>query len=328
MMGNQIIAPVHLERIPLGETDLQISPLGIGTWQWGDRLVWGYGKEAYTDEDLQASFDASIQAGINFFDTAEVYGQGRSETLLGRAIRGTTQPLIVATKFMPFPWRLRASDLSRSLNKSLQRLGIKPVDLYQIHFPMPPRSVETWGKALIKAVQAGMTRAVGVSNYDREQMQRMQTVLGRQGIPLASNQVRYSLLARQPEQNGVLEQCKDLGITLIAYSPLAQGLLTGKYTLQNRLHGSRRFSYRKYLTPIQPLISLMREIGQGQGGKTPAQVALNWVICKGAVPIPGAKNLRQAQENIGALGWRLTSEEVKALDHASDQVMKMLGKDH
>jgi len=309
--------PTRIETIPLGSTDVRIPPLGIGTWAWGDRLFWGYG-HGYTDADLQAAFETSLEAGINFFDTAEIYGRGQSERLLGRFTYEIDKPVVIATKFFPYPWRLRRGSLMRALLGSLERLGMGQVDLYQIHWPFPPVSIETWMTALADAIEAGLTRAVGVSNYNVEQMRRAHAALAQRGIPLASNQVEYSLLRREPERSGLLDACRELNVTLIAYSPLGQGLLTGKYTPENPPPGVRRRRYsRERLARVQPLVSLLREIGETHGGKTPAQVAINWVICKGAVPIPGAKNERQARENIGALGWQLSDEEVMALDEAS-----------
>lgn len=305
------------ETIPLGKTDIRVTPLGLGTWQWGDTLFWGYGK-GYAESEIKAAFDTSLVAGITFFDTAEVYGRGRSERFLGRFIAGRRDGLVIATKFMPLPWRLGKGQLIAALRKSLERLGLAQVDLYQVHWPFPPRPVEFWADALADAVAAGLARAVGVSNYNADQMRRAHEVLAKRGVPLASNQVEYSLLHRAPEQNGVLDACRELGVTLIAYSPLAQGMLTGKYGPDNPPPGfrSRRFR-REYLARIQPLIGLLREIGTAHGGKSPNQVALNWLIYQDAVPIPGAKDARQAAENAGALGWRLTAEEAAALDAAS-----------
>jgi aryl-alcohol dehydrogenase-like predicted oxidoreductase len=159
---------------------------------------------------------------------------------------------------------------------------------------------------------------VGVSNYDKNQMQRAYTVLSGYEIPLASNQVEYNLLNRSVEKNGLLARCQELGIRLIAYSPLAMGLLSGKYSPENPPPGMRAGKYASVLKEMYPLIKLLTEIGQDWGGKSVAQVALNWCICKGALPIPGAKNVRQAQMNAGAAGWRLTPEQVKALDDTSD----------
>jgi aryl-alcohol dehydrogenase-like predicted oxidoreductase len=312
------------ESISLGSSGLRISPLGIGTWAWGDRLFWGYGRGGYTDSDLEAAFQAGRAAGINFFDTAEIYGRGRSERLLGHFVRAADeQQVVVAAKFFPFPWRLRRASLLRALRGSLNRLGLAQVDLYQIHWPYPPVPIETWMAGLADAVEAGLVRAVGVSNYNPEQVRRAHDALAQRGVPLASNQVHYSLLHRRPERNRLLETCRQLEVTLIAYSPLAMGLLTGKYTPENPPPGlrSRRFS-RARLAQIRPLIALLREIGEAHGRKIPAQVALNWLICKGAVPIPGAKNAHQAEDNAGALGWRLAGEEMAALDAASEGMQR------
>ncbi len=306
--------------VPLGKSGIQVTPLGFGTWQWGDSRNWGYGR-TYTEADVRAAFEASLAAGVHFFDTAEIYGFGESERLLGRFIRQNgRQPVIVATKFMPLPWRWRKSSLLKALRDSLDRLGLERVDLYQIHWLLPPVPIETWMDALADAVQAGWVRAVGVSNYNVEQTRRAHAALARRGVPLASNQVEYSLLRRAPERNGLLQTCRELGVTLIAYSPIAQGLLSGKYTPDHLPTGliRRRFG-QGYLQRIQPLVDLLREIGQAHG-KTPSQVALNWVMRKDAVPIPGAKNVQQALDNIGALGWSLTDAQVAALDAMSDQV--------
>ena len=309
-----------MESITLGNTEIRISPLGIGTWAWGDRFFWNYGSD-YNAEDVRAAFAAAVEAGVNFFDTAEVYGMGRAERFLAELAAQAADPVVIATKFFPFPWRVRRAAMRRALRLSLKRLGKESVDLYQIHFPWPPRSPDFWVRALGELVQEGLAKAAGVSNFNAEQMRRAQAILAAQGIHLASNQVHYSLLHRAPETNGVLAACKELGITLIAYSPLEMGLLTGKYSPENPPRGIRSRRYSKaYLARIQPLIGLMREIGRAHGSKTPAQVALNWVICKGAVPIPGAKNARQAESNAGALGWRLTEDEIAALDDASAQL--------
>lgn len=307
--------------VPLGRSDLQVAPMGIGTWAWGDRTTWGYGR-THTSADLQAAFETSLAAGINFFDTAEAYGSGQSERFLGQFIRAAQQPVTVATKFMPYPWRLRKHSLAEALHRSLDRLGLKQVDLYQIHWPFPPMPIEQWADALADVFHAGLVRAVGVSNYSAEQTRRAHAVLARRSMPLASNQVHYNLVRRDPERNGLMQICRELGITLIAYSPMAMGVLTGKYTPENPPSGtfrSPRYS-RPFLARVQPLIALLREIGTAHDGKNPAQVALNWVMRKGAVPIPGAKNARQVQENIGALGWQLTESEMAALDAASDHI--------
>jgi aryl-alcohol dehydrogenase-like predicted oxidoreductase len=309
-----------LSLIPLGKTDIQISRLGLGTWQWGDRMFWGYGK-SHTESDVQAAFQAGLESGICFFDTAEVYGTGRSELLLGECIQNLPQPLVIATKFMPFPWRLWKGRLIAALRASLNRLGLERVDLYQIHMPLPPVPIEVWAEALADAVDAGLIRAVGVSNFNAAQMLRAQAALTKRGVALTSNQVEYHLLNRQVEKNGLLKLCQELGVTMIAYSPLAKGMLTGKYTPERPPAGMRgRMFSRARLGAIQPLIKQLGECGMSHGGKSPAQVALNWLIGKNVVPIPGAKNSRQVLENVGALGWRLTEVEIASLDEISDGI--------
>ena len=300
---------------------LQKIEIGLGAWAWGDRIVWNYGK-GYSDADIEAGFKISLENGVHFVDTAEVYGNGRSERLLGQFLKRTETPVIVATKFFPLPWRFNRASVTRALRASLERLALEQVDLYQIHMPSPLIPIETYAEGLAGAHRLGLTRAVGVSNYDKNQMQRAYTVLAKYDIPLASNQVEYHLLNRSAEKSGLLARCQELGIRLIAYSPLAMGLLTGKYSSENPPPGMRGGKYASILKNMQPLIQILTRFGQDLGGKTAAQVALNWCICKGTLPIPGAKNVRQAEMNAGAAGWRLTEEQVKALDEASDQFTK------
>jgi aryl-alcohol dehydrogenase-like predicted oxidoreductase len=230
-------------------------------------------------------------------------------------------PIVVATKFFPYPWRIYKSSLKRALLGSLKRLQIDRVDLYQIHWPLPPVSIETWSSALADVVEEGLTRAVGVSNYNADQMLEARSVLAKRSVLLASNQVEFSLINRRIERNGLLSLCQEMGITCIAYSPLGRGILTGKYSSKNPPTGIRSLRYSsKFLDRVEPLIRLLHEIGREHGGRSPAQVALNWVIGKGAVPIPGAKSLQQAQENAGALEWQLSESEIFVLDQASDRL--------
>jgi aryl-alcohol dehydrogenase-like predicted oxidoreductase len=170
--------------------------------------------------------------------------------------------------------------------------------------------------ALAAPYKAGLIKAVGVSNYSEGELRAIHAALATHGIPLATNQVEYSLLRTMPESNGLLRACRELGVTLLAYSPLAMGRLTGKYSQANPPPGKRNFSAFP-MAEIEPVIAELRSCGAAHGGKTPAQVALNWLICKGAVPIPGAKNAAQAEQNAGALGWRLTADEVAALDRVA-----------
>lgn len=293
--------------------------MGLGAWAWGDRAIWQYGR-GYTDADIRQAFRASMEQGISLVDTAEVYGSGRSERLLGQFAKESTQPVLVATKFFPWPWRLRRSSIISALRASLARLGLEDVALYQIHVPTPLLSPETMMEAMLTCIEAGLTRAVGVSNFGQSEMLRAYATLARHNVPLASNQVHYSLLERRIEKNGLLARCHELGIRLIAYSPLEMGLLTGKYSLASPPPASRTLRYVNLLGRIGPLLKLMTKIGQDHGGKSNAQVALNWVLAKGALPIPGAKTQAQALQNAGALGWKLTEQEIASLDGASDSV--------
>ena len=300
---------------------LHAIEMGLGAWQWGDKLVWQYG-QTHSDEDCRAAYQVSIDAGVRFIDTAEAYGSGRSERLLGQFLRETEQPVLVATKFFPFPWRWAKRSLLQALQQSLNRIGIEKVDLYQIHYPLPPVPVETWMEAMAEGVAQGRIRTVGVSNYNQNQMLRAYSALAQHNIPLAANQIAYSLLDRRIEQDGLLTRCQELGIRLIAYSPIEKGLLTGKYNIENPPPGIRGRRYASLIPKISPLLKAMTEIGQDHGGKSNVQVALNWCICKGTLPIPGAKNAAQAQENAGALGWRLSEDEVARLDEISTQVVE------
>ncbi|HET6946434.1 MAG TPA: aldo/keto reductase [bacterium] len=304
-----------MQTIPLGPRGPRVPAVGVGTWQWGDRMYWGFGKD-FSEQDVFAAFEESVRAGATFFDTAEVYAGGRSERFLGEFVRQTHAPVLIATKFMPYPTRLNGGALRKALVRSLTRLGLPVVDLYQMHWPFPPVSIETWMDAMAEAHQAGLIRAVGVSNYSVEQMRRAHDALARHGIPLASNQVKFSLIDRESQQSGLLDACRELGVTFIAWGPLSKGVLTGKYGAGHRPPGmrGRRFTPQVFAT-LDPLLRLIKEIAATRA-KTPAQVALNWCLAKGTLPIPGAKTGAQARENAGALGWSLTQEEVALLDRA------------
>lgn len=311
---------MNLSRLPLGKTGVNIPPMGIGAWSWGDTMFWGYGR-GYDEADIREAYDCCMQSGINFFDTAEVYGLGQSEKMIGRLLHADSRPAVLATKFFPFPFRLTKGSVQRALSGSLRRLELPAVDLYQIHQPFSAIPDISLMRALADAVQAGRIRAAGVSNYDVNRTRRSADHLRDLGVPLASNQISYSLLNRTPEKTGLLALCRELGVTVIAYSPLAMGMLSGRYTAESPPPGFRANRYpREYLARLTPLLELMRTIGGAHGGRSPVQVALNWVIAKGAVPIPGVKNKCQAEDVLGALEWKLSGDEMAQLDAASDTV--------
>jgi aryl-alcohol dehydrogenase-like predicted oxidoreductase len=291
--------------------------MGLGTWAWGDSSVWGYGKD-YGAKDLRETYLAGLETGIRFFDTAEVYGSGKSESFLGEFLKtGAKEKIYIASKFAPMPWRVGTSQLLKALKASLRRLGLDSLDLYQMHWPSPPRSIKAWMEPMAQAVKEGLAGEIGVSNFSRSQMLRAQEALGAHGVKLSSNQMQYSLVRRKHEFNGLLEECGKTGVKFIAYSPLGMGLLSGKYSPQNPPSGPRRLFYFGQLNRIQALVAKLKQLGEAHGGKTSNQVALNWLLCKGTLPIPGAKTAVQAKENAGALGWRLAPSEVAELDGAA-----------
>jgi aryl-alcohol dehydrogenase-like predicted oxidoreductase len=287
--------------------------VGLARWHPA-KLAYG-GADGPAEE--QRAFNASLAAGVILFDTAAMYSGGASERRLGELAHG--QEVLVASKFPASPF-FRTAELPKELEASLARLGRASVDLYQHHFPAQNVSIPHLMGLLADAVEAGKIKAVGVSNYSVEQMRTAHAALAKRGIPLASNQVEYSLLHRQPETNGVLEACRELNVTLIAYSPLAMGALTGKYSATQKAGGLRRFlpSFnRKTMEAVQPVVALLRQIGE-RYSKTPSQVALRWLIENPLVlPIPGAKNEKQALQNAGALSFSLTREEVEKLSQAT-----------
>jgi aryl-alcohol dehydrogenase-like predicted oxidoreductase len=295
--------------------------LGVGTWAWGDKSTWGMGgyDTSLTEAAIAEAWEASIDAGLALFDTAEVYGNGESERIIGRllardgSLRGR---VVLATKFMPMPHKLAVQRAMRAaIEASIERLGVEQVDLYQIHGPISLRSKAMLAEALADVHHAGLTAAVGVSNYSIREMTSIHAELAKRGVPLATNQVEFSLLRRSPETGGLLDACTRLGVVLLAYSPIGQGRLTGKYSAANPPPGKRRFSAHP-MTEVDEVVAVLRRVGEAHD-RTPSQVALRWLIEKGAVPIPGAKSAAQAQENAGALGWSLDPEEVTALDDAA-----------
>jgi aryl-alcohol dehydrogenase-like predicted oxidoreductase len=272
---------------------------------------------AHGSEQEESALEASLNAGVNLVDTAAFYSGGASESRVGEVAQG--KDVLIASKF-PSGLRFQADDFPDQLDASLNRLGRTAIDLYQHHFPGRV-SIPDLMNHMADAVEAGKVVAVGVSNYSAAQMRQAHAALEARGVALAANQVEYSLLHRHPETNGVLEACRELGVALIAYTPLAGGLLTGKYSSENRPTGFYRRVLpryrRKALDAIQPVVGLLKEIGD-RYSKTPSQVALRWLIENPMVlPIPGAKNGEQAKSNAAALSFSLTTDEVDALSAAT-----------
>ncbi len=311
--------PLATDRLTLAGSDVGVPPLGVGTWAWGDRDVWGMGgyDDGLTMDTIRDAWDACFDTGVVLFDTAEVYGKGESERIIGRLLDEHPERrdrAVVATKFMPMPWKVRVThELLASLRASLGRLGLDSVDLYQLHGPVSLRSKSALADALAAAHGEGLIKAIGVSNYSVKEMASIDDELRKRGLRLATNQIEFSLLRRTPETSGLLAACREREVLPLAYSPIGQGRLTGKYSAANPPSGSRNFGDHP-MEQIDRIVAELRRIGDAHDGRTPSQVALNWIVAKGAIPIPGAKNRRQAEENAGGIGWRLTDDEVATLD--------------
>jgi pyridoxine 4-dehydrogenase len=315
-----------------------LPPIGLGCWAWGDSLFWGYNPSQ--DNDLNEVFDYVIsQTSSNgdssssslpssvMFDTAELYGLGRSESLIGDFGKNisseTKDKMVIATKFAPLPFRTKPENVVKACEGSLKRLGNdRPIDLYQIHFPNVYANEEYWD-GLAQAYEKGLVKNVGVSNYGVDALRACHSALAKRGIPLVSNQIQYNLLYRFPEQNGLLQACKELDVQVLSYSPMALGLLAGKYRTVGSLQqiaGPRKKIFKDTVEDpkFQNLLKIMEQISSNHGDKSNiAQVAINWCRAKGTIPIPGARNLSQVKSNYAALNWNLSSEEIALLDDAA-----------
>ncbi|GAA6755266.1 aldo/keto reductase [Thermus thalpophilus] len=287
--------------------------MGVGTWAWGDRLFWGYGR-GYGEGELREAFRESLRAGVRLFDTAEFYGFGLSERLLGRFLAETGERPFLVTKFFPYPWRLSRKSLLKALRGSLTRLGVEAVDLYLLHWPWPPVPLSTRAEALAEAYERGLARGVGVANCSLAQLEVVRVVLERHRVPLLTNQVELNLLRRDWEAH--LPTLRQEGIALMAYSPLAMGWLTGKLDPDRPPRGYRGSKYRPFLGRVRRLLPVLKALAEAKG-TSPAAIALRYLMQKGALPIPGAKNAHQARQNAEALRIALTPEEMALLEGAS-----------
>lgn len=305
-------------------TTITLPEMGCGTWAWGNRLLWGYDESM--DAGLQQVFNYCVENGVTLFDTGDSYGTGKlngqSEKLLGQfsqTYQGPNQAKIcLATKLAAYPWRLTRGMMAQAGKASKARLG--RLDIAQMHWPTAnyfPWQEGPLLDGLADLYDQGLVRGVGLSNYGPKRLRWVYKRFAERGIPITSLQVQYSLLSTFPmTELGLKDVCDDLGIQMIAYSPLGLGLLTGKYGKDTpQPKGLRGLLFRQLLPGIQPLLDCLQAVAT-ERDKTMAQTALNWCICKGTTPIPGAKSLDQAKQNIGALGWRLTSGEVDELDRA------------
>lgn len=315
--------------VRLGESDIWISPIGLGTWQFSQ----GHGLVGKFWPRLDGALILSIvkealNHGIDWFDSAEVYGGGRSEEVLGEALRElkvSFDSVFIATKWWPL---LRsATHLEQSVPIRRAALGQWPIMLYQIHQPYSRSTIDQQMESMARLLDRGLIKHAGVSNFSLRQMLKAHRALKSHGHRLVSNQVRYHLLDRRMESNGILAAAEDLGMSIIAYSPLAQGLLTGKFHENNRVPwGMRKLDPHfglAYINRTRPLINALQAIAEAYQ-VTPGQVALNWIIARPGgriLAIPGATRVSQAAQNADAMGWRLSTSDRQALDHESSRVV-------
>lgn len=311
----------------LGKSDVKITPIGLGCWQFSKQgNLAGKFWPSLDDDLIRDVVKVSFEGGINWFDTAEVYGQGASEKILAKSLVDLGKKpgdVLIATKW--WPMFRTASNIKKTIDERLAALSPFPIDLYQVHQPWGFSSEVSEMKAMAEMVRAHKIRLVGVSNFSARKMRSAWETLQKSGISLVSNQVQYSLLNRKIESNGVLDTAKELGITIIAYSPLAQGLVTGKFhdspgLLKNI--GFRKYSSRfkpKGLEKSRPVAELVKKLAVKYDA-TPSQVALNWLIHfsgDNIVAIPGATKTSHAIENTGAMKFMLSWEDIHLLDQVS-----------
>jgi len=313
---------------PLGNSGIKVSPIGLGVMEFsGGGGLLGRFFPLIAQEDKNAIVQAALDGGVNWFDTAEVYGLGVSERSLAIALKAAGKSdgeVVVATKW--FPVFRTAANIHRTIQDRIRYLDGYSIDLYMVHQPYGFSSPEAEMDAMADLVEAGKIRSVGVSNFDAQRMRRAHQQLQKRGLPLAVNQVYYSLLHRGIETDGVLETAKELGVTIIAYTPLESGLLSGKYhqnpVLYARQPWFRRMRMQHLYEVSKPLIAAMQEIA-ARYEATVAQVALNWVITfpgEAVVTIPGATRVQQARDNAGAMRFRLDEQELARLDEISRSI--------
>ncbi len=314
----------------LGKTGIQVSPVGLGVMELsGGGGMLGFAFPIIPQEEKNAIIQAALDGGINWFDTAEIYGAGVSESSLAAGLKAAGKhpgDVLVATKW--FPLFRTAGNIPHTIANRLRFLDDFPIDLYYIHQPYSFSSPEAEMNAMADLVEAGKIRSVGVSNFDAQRMRRAHAALEKRGLPLAANQVRYSLVDRKIETDGTLDMARELGVTITAYTPLGSGLLTGKYHKNPELLKQKSWFWRsriqRQMEASRPLVAALEEMALKYQA-TPAQIALNWVIWfngEVVVTIPGATKTKQAAENAGAMQFRLSEDDLARLDELSRSFRK------
>jgi len=267
------------------------QPMGVGTNKWGTG-------PKISQENIGQALEASLSAGVTLLNTAQMYDT--SEACIGtlRKTVPNAESAVIVSKFASLT--KKPKDLIPTLRKSLADLGVEAVDAFLVHHPKG--DMKELAEQLAEAHSQGLARNVGVSNFGEAQLREFHGLLAARGVPLVFNEIEFSLLERSAESGGLLRACKQLGVTVLAWAPLASGRLTAKESVGQITHG-----------PTVAALTEVQAIAEARG-KTVAQVAINWCVCKGTVPIPGARTREQALDNAGALGWSLTAEEVARLD--------------
>lgn len=316
----------------LGKSELFLTPLGLGTWQFSKRNnLAGKFWSTLSDEESYDIIETSFKNGINWYDTAELYGGGESERTLTRGLQKAgidNNEVVVATKWWPvFRW---ASNILKTIEQRKEALKPYTISLHQVHMPFSFSSTKAEMQKMKQLVEQGDIKYIGVSNFSADKMKRAYEELDKHGLKLISNQVRYSLLDRKIEKNGILKTANDLGVSIIAYSPLAQGVLTGKYHQDPALiKGKKGFRKmlpafkRSKLEKTKPLVDLLEKVAH-KYESTPAQVSLNWLINyhgENVFAIPGASNTKQAESNANAMKLEIDSEDINKIAELSAKVL-------
>lgn len=297
-----------------------IPKIALGAWSWGTGAVGG--NEVFgnylSSKDLRSVFDKAMELGLNLWDTAAVYGEGTSEQILGSFAKDVQrEDIIISTKFTPQIAGNSPEAMQEMIDGSKKRLHTDRIDIYWIHNPL---DVEKWTPYLIPLAESGQIKTIGVSNHNLAEIKRANEILKSAGLKVSAVQNHYSLLHRSSEHAGILDYCKENGITFYAYMVLEQGALTGKYNLKNPfpMGTGRGKSYNPYLKELEILVCELKHIGEKYHA-TPAQISIAWAIEKGTLPIIGVTKVRQVEEAAKAARIMLTAQEIDSLEHLADE---------
>lgn len=294
--------------------------IALGAWSWGAGAAGGdqvFGNHL-SEQELKPVFDRAMELGLNLWDTAAVYGEGSSERILGSFVKDLPRgEVILSTKFTPQIADGTPDAMQHMLDGSKERLHTDVIDLYWIHNPM---EVERWTPDLIPLTKSGQIKSIGVSNHNLAEIKRAGEILAAAGLKISAVQNHFSLLHRSSEKAGILDYCKENGITFYAYMVLEQGALTGRFDTAHPFpEGTGRGdAYNPHLRELEALLCELRSIGAAHGA-SPAQVATAWAIAKGTLPIIGVTKVRQVEEAAAAAQIALSGEEVSRLEQLGDE---------